>query len=73
MLLLEIKIVPFGEKSLTRTIQEVKIVNVKTTTDNVADYKVTVDGKKFEINGHKRNDGFWPLIHKISEKVIKGD
>ncbi len=73
MLHLKIKLLPYGYESMEKEIGSVNIVNISTTEDDFADYRITIlePPREFIIKGHLRSDGYWPLIQRIAEEMSK--
>ena len=74
MLTLKIDIVPFGDEKLTKELEFVKIINIKTDISTQdAKYKcIFLDGTELEVK-HNKIQGFRKLVKKVLEEYIKNE
>jgi hypothetical protein len=79
MLVVKVEIWPGGSEEGGREIGRLSAANISNCAD-VSSYEIGLsDGRgpvagmptvEFQVEGHLRRDGFWPLIHKALTKAI---
>jgi hypothetical protein len=75
MIKITVEIVPFGNVKDTRKIWEIEVSNIKTYSNDVADYSVcwlNHDAKQvdyFKVTKHKRGAGLARLLSNVFRKM----
>jgi hypothetical protein len=79
MLVVKVEIWPGGSQEDGREIGPMSAANISNCAD-VSSYEIELsDGQgplggmptvEFQVDGHRRGDGFWPLIHKALTKAV---
>jgi len=70
MLEINVDVIPFGVKTLRRTIGHIKIARIKKDENNIGCYKVTISDdngllKTITIKNFDRSKGFWELLKEV--------
>jgi hypothetical protein len=82
MLVVKVEIWPGGSKEDRREIGRLSAANISDCADissyeiRLSNWQALVDGTptvEFQLGGHLRSDGFWPLIHKALSQAIDED
>lgn len=76
MLRVTVQIIPHGDESLARVIDQIDITNDLSHPDrpNQGNYRVTSLGlPPGNVFNHYRNLGIWPLLHKVAAERFGQD